>query len=220
MKAHPALVYGSTNSHTDLTQYLGKHDLYRWDDLIETDEDLTLPPDRRPVLRRLMLLAQVASGQSANGEPDAPRDVIVDHLATLGPDRTSQTAVIGALMACGLTVHTDYRVLGRDWYYEQVKDLGFAAFGPLQNTLLDLDTIDAEMVQRWAAMTPSGSWFLPRSLHRRKGEASQRARELVDRQAMSFTEAAKRLTVEGYPNSHGRVRWYTKAVREAYEADQ
>lgn len=220
MKARPALVYGTINAQPDLTQYLSKHNLYRWDDLTEADTDFALPPVQRPVLRRLMLLAQIASGQAANGESDAPRDFIADHLASLGPDRAAQTAVVGGLMECGLTVHTDYRVLGRHWYYEQVQGLGFAAFGPLQNTLLDIETIDADMVHRWAAMCPGGSWFLPRSMHPRKGEATQRARELVDLQALSFTEAAKRLTVEGYPNPHGRVRWYTKAVREAYEASQ
>ena len=116
-------------------------------------------------------------------------------------------------MECGFTVHTDFGQLDRDWYYNQALALGHPAFGPLQAALLDPNTCDEPMVKSWADLCAGGAWWMPSSLNPRKGAATERARELVDRQQLSYTEAAHHLTVEGHPNLKGRaVDGFTKAV--------
>lgn len=217
--SNAALVYGTSDSQARLSAYLIEQELYRWDDAVETDVDLGLSPDLRPVLRRLLMHAQIASAMGPSDGP-APRHFVADGLTQLGPDRSSQVAVVGALMELGFIVHADYRVLGRDWYDEQVKEVGFHSFGNLQGSLLDSDRIDTGMVQKWQSAWTGPSWFIPSSRQPRKGEASARVRQLVDVEGYSFTGAARQLRAEGYPNSQGRMAWYTRNVRRAYEVGQ
>lgn len=63
MTSRPALVYATAAHRADVDHYLRDNHMYRWDDLTESDAHLDLPPDRRPVLRRLLWLAEAACRQ-------------------------------------------------------------------------------------------------------------------------------------------------------------
>lgn len=219
MKPQPALVYTVPDSRDEMDEYLLEHDLYRYDDLSDAADEISKPSAERPILRKNMLYANIAGNQTRDTDDEivVPHVFVTDHLSTLGPDRKSQTAVVGALMSCGMRVHADYRELESGWYFSQVQELGFPGVGQVVASMLEID-FSAEMMEYWKLLTPGGAWLLSTSWHRGPEEARQRVQELVDGANMSFTQAGRQLTVEGYHNKNGRIRWYTKAVREVYEA--
>lgn len=210
MKSEPALVYTTDSTRDEINKYLTSQRLYRYDDVQEGASDINRPSVERPILRRNMLFAAIGGALTPGTADDvvvAPGVFVTDHLATLGPDRISQVAVVGALMNFGLRVHADYREIDGNWYVGQVPALGFIQLDLMMQSLLRMNVEDA------------GEFgILSTTWTRGWSEAGRRAQELVDQQGMSFTQAAPILAVEGYHNRKARVRWYPKAARHAYEA--
>ena len=213
MKPQPALVYTATISKRDeINKYLTSQRLYRYDDVQEAASEMGRPSAERPILRRNMLFAAIGGAQTPDTTDDeliAPRVFVTDHLSALGPDRLSQVAVVGALMDLGLHVHADYGEIDGNWYVGQVRAVGFPQLNLMMESLLHMKVEDA-----------GESGFLSTTWSRQWGQACRRAQELVDQEGMSFTQAAPILTVEGYHNRKARVRWYPKAVHQAYKAAQ
>lgn len=203
MQHQEALVYSTTSStRNEINDYLMSQHLYRYDDIHEEISDRNRPSAQRPILRKSMMYAAMSGAQVI-----APRVFVTDHLSTLGPDRISQAAVVGALLTYGLRVHADYREIEGDWYYKQIRALGFLRIDPIMRSLMSLKAEDE-----------GASGVVCTSLHRWYGEAVLRVHELVDQEELSFTQSAAVLTVEGYHNRKGRVRWYPKAAHLAYKA--
>lgn len=232
MRNRPALVYAVPSARDDINEYLHEHNLYRIDDLQETDTDLTRPSDERPILRRVMLFASTAGGAEStalvpDGDWNPPRVFVTDDLETLGLDEISQVAVIGALLASDLEVLVNYEKVDDKWFHAQVRRLGgFTKISPIMNSLLAVIPHDAETRERWEeaserwqqAMPGENTWILPTSLLRGWPKSIERIRVLIEEKGIPAKEIAEQLSAEGYQNKHGRFIWYEKAVRDAYEA--
>jgi hypothetical protein len=219
MNSQPALVYIPKGSEAEINEYLKAENLYWYDHVQETASDMARPSAERPILLKNMFFAAVGGNRTpdaADKEP-VPRVFVTDHLSTLGGDRTSQAAVVGALMNCGMRVHADYREIERGWFYDQVPTIGYSHVDPIMASLQKM-TVTDEILDCWKKETPDGYWILSTSHHRRWSKACDRAEELVDQEGMTIPQTALQLTVEGYHNKSDRVLWYPEAVREAYEA--
>ena len=219
MSSQPALVYITKGSKTEINTYLKAKNFYWYDDVQEAASDMGKPSAERPILRKNMLFAAIGGNQTPDATDKEPvaRVFVTDHLSTLGPDRTSQAAVVGALMNCGMRVHADFREIERGWFFDQVPTLGFSHLDPIMEFLQKM-TVTDEILDCWKQESPDGYWILSTSHHRRWREACERTEELVDQEGMSIPQAVLQLTVEGYQNKSDRVLWYPEAVREAYEA--
>ena len=218
MTSRPALVYATAAHRADVDHYLRDNHMYRWDDLTEYDAQLDLPPVQRPFLRRLLWLAEAACRQIDGGEAEAPSDVVIDDLSSLGSDRASQVAVIGALFDFDLRIHLAYAELPQRWYFDQREALKDERVDDLSRRLQELDSMYDAVAAKRPELTRGLAWFLPSSLTRSAADTTARLQTLVGDLGLSPTQAAEQLSVEGYPNRHGRVRWYTKAARDAFEA--
>lgn len=208
----PALVYtpnAAQGTVARIDQYLHANNLYRFDDVQEPVQDLALPAVERPVLRRVMLYATMT---------DPPRLLITDHLSSLGSDKITQTAVVGALMQCGIEVFIMDKPLPPSWYQQSVQRIGFKQVGVIIEQLLDSSLITKQILQRWDEICGGVMYFLPTSMSRNAEAARLKIKELYELDGLTYTEIATRLSVGGYQNMHDRVVWYTEAVRKAYEA--
>ena len=219
MNSRPALVYITEGSKTEINLYLKAQNFYWYDDVQEAASEMAKPSAERPILRKNMLFAAIGGNQTpdATDNEPVPQVFVTDHLSTLGPNRTSQAAVVGALMNCGVRVHADYHEIERGWFFDQIPTLGFPHVDPIMESLQKM-TVTDEILNCWKQESPDGYWFLSTSHHRRWHKACERTEELVDQEGMSIPQAGLQLTVEGYHNKNDRVLWYPGAVREAYEA--
>lgn len=219
MHPRPALVYTDPRNRGDVNEYLHDLGLYRYDDMQESERDLHRPVLERPILHRVMLYAVASQSRDALGDErgTVPAVFVADHLASLGPDRRTQAAVVGVLMHCGLQVHTDYQPLGGSWYVDQVRSTGaFPEIDALMHDLMDVLTLDEAYAQTWRDRHGGDLWVLPTALGRGWSHARVRALQLLA-DGLTQNAIAHTLSVEGYQNRHGAVRWYAKAVREAIE---
>lgn len=218
----PALVYcPEETDRADQDQYLYSRELYRYDDLPELAQDRGKAVLERPILRRLMTFTnrsgvpvETGNVRSLDHEP-LPEYLVVDHLGTLGPDATSQVAVVGAFMGAGVKVIVDYQELTKRWYFDQVKLRNSQA---VYRTIAELlENPPAETCERWwQGRNPCDTWFLA-TTHcpvRSYDSATRRIHELVHGQGLTPTAAVRALQVAGYRNREGRVRWYPRAVQD------
>jgi len=220
MAPQPALVYAQPESRVDIDHYLRDRGLYRWDDVTESVEDFGRPPDQRPILRRLLWLCQAAASQAELGEVEVPRTVIIDRIESLADGLSSQLGVVGAMFDFDFQIDVDYKDLPQRWYFEGLERVGRTTVDEMTERMEDLDTLPAVLEQHRPELLKQPNWFLPTSLSRGASETSARVQTLMGSLGLSATEAGQQLSVEGYRNLSGRVRWYTKAARAAFEEAQ
>ena len=218
-KLRPAFAYGTSANREDLNDYLLSHGFYRWDDATETDADMALPPDRRPVLHRQLAWAEATDFEEHGMQrpSEAPHVFVADQLSSLGHDVAWQAAVVGLMLERVGSVHILNSTDGdpETWFKSQLSNEGWKPVYRRMDALRDLDQAkgvlpDGELVDvQW----------LPSSTIRIWSTACDRARALRD-EGQPFAAIANTLAVEGYANRHDRVTWYPMLAREACEAAQ
>ena len=220
MGAQPALVYARAESRVDIDRYLRDHGLYRWDDITESSGDFRLPPDQRPVLRRLLWLCQIAAARAELGGAEVAQVVIIDRVESLGDGVAAQVGVVGAMFDFDFKVVAGYKELPQRWYFEHLERIERASVDELTERMEESDTFPATLAAHRPELLEDLTWFLPTSLSRGTTETLARVQTLMGPLGLGATQAAQQLSVEGYRNLSGRVRWYTKAARDAFEESQ
>ena len=117
-----------------------------------------------------------------------------------------------------LRIHLAYAELPQQWYFDQREALKDERVDDLSRRMQELDSMYDVVAAKRPELTRDLAWFLPSSSTRSAADTTARLQTLMGDLGLSPTQAAEQLSVEGYPNLHGRVRWYTKAARDAFEA--
>jgi hypothetical protein len=212
-EARAAALYvpGPPGSQEVLFPLLKERRLYVLDRRCEAVEDLVLSVVGRPVLRLHLIHARARPGLGAEV-------FVADHLASLGSDERERVAVVGAFLQLGCDVIVDGAELDSAWYRDRVRRLGFAAIGPLIESLLTTKTVPCDVMDQWRTdPNISELSLLPTSLDHDYNNARLRIKELVEFEGYTPTQAAARVMVEGYPNAQDRHVWYPKAALDALE---
>lgn len=216
----PAFAYGTSANRDDLNDYLLSRGFYRWDDATETDTDMALLPDRRPVLHRQLAWAEATDFEDHGMQrpTEVPQAFVADQLSSLGPDVAWQAAVVGPMLERVGSVHIVNSAAGdlEEWFKSQTANEGWKPIYRRMDVLRDLDQAKGVLPQ---GDQPTDVQWLPTTIIRTWSTACDRAQTLRDA-GQPFGAIANTLAVEGFSNRHERVTWYPMLAREACEAGQ